>query len=285
MTKDQQDRAWASLPEDFKKEAKKLWELDELPLHPDYDTDSVAEGVAYVLTELFGTHNLTAGEQPKPRFKIGDKVRIIAECSWKNAIGTIISIDSSGDEQKLRLSGCGIDTYLWAGEVEPYTAPEAKEETVKEAKESEETFAFDLNLCSLLKGCEGMEFWSPLCGKCKIHRLGTMVLDIESEGGGRISLRTDGSFFKGGELMLFPSKDCRSWEGWQPPKKRWKPKKGEGFYFITPHGDIGGHSWGDTYVENLLPNFGNCFRTHPQAAEAAKRVRETLEKYHEELGE
>lgn len=62
MRTELQNRAWACLPEDFKKEVKNLWELDELPLHPDYDTDSVAEGAAYVLLELFGHHNLTAGE-------------------------------------------------------------------------------------------------------------------------------------------------------------------------------------------------------------------------------
>lgn len=79
MTDERQNEIWAMLPEDFKKEVKELWEFDTLPVHPDYDRDSVTEGAAYILIELFGEHNLTAQAKEKPeepKFKVGDLVKI-----------------------------------------------------------------------------------------------------------------------------------------------------------------------------------------------------------------
>lgn len=65
MDKQIQDLAWACLPKDARKEVRMLWELDTLPVHPDYDPDSVAEGAAYILTELFGRHNLISNTEPE----------------------------------------------------------------------------------------------------------------------------------------------------------------------------------------------------------------------------
>ena len=75
MTKEQQDLAWQSLPKEVRKEVRFLWELDTMPVHPDYDPDSVAEGATYILTDLFGHHNLTSNTEPEemlmiPRYKV-----------------------------------------------------------------------------------------------------------------------------------------------------------------------------------------------------------------------
>ena len=64
MTKEQKDLAWACLPKEVRKEIKMLWELDTMPVHPFLDPDSVAEGAAYVLTDIFGYHNLTSDTEP-----------------------------------------------------------------------------------------------------------------------------------------------------------------------------------------------------------------------------
>ena len=65
MTKELQDYIWACLPKEASAEIKKLWELDTLPIYPDYDIESAAEGAAYILTEIFGHHNLTSNSEPK----------------------------------------------------------------------------------------------------------------------------------------------------------------------------------------------------------------------------
>lgn len=65
----------------------------------------------------------------------------------------------------------------------------------------------------------------------------------------------------------------------------WRPKKGERFYCLN--GGLFIHNFKNHEGEddkNLLNNY-NYFRTEEQAEEAAKRVKETLRKYHEEIGE
>lgn len=70
-------------------------------------------------------------------------------------------------------------------------------------------------------------------------------------------------------------------------KIRWRANMNEYYYFVTPIGTIC-----KSVVKNGLVlisleryEFFNQFRTEEQAEEAAKRVKETLKKYHEEIGE
>ena len=71
----------------------------------------------------------------------------------------------------------------------------------------------------------------------------------------------------------------------QVEKIRWRAKKGGYYYFIDVNLTV--KSIDDTYstFDNELWDAFNYFRTKEQAEEAAKRVRETLRKYHEEIGE
>lgn len=68
-------------------------------------------------------------------------------------------------------------------------------------------------------------------------------------------------------------------------KIRWRAKKGENYYFFDANLLV--RSIDDTYstFDNELCDAFNYFRTKEQAEEAARRVRETLRKYHEEIGE
>ena len=68
-------------------------------------------------------------------------------------------------------------------------------------------------------------------------------------------------------------------------KIRWRAKKGGYYYFIDVNLTV--KSIDDTYstFDNELCDAFNYFRTKEQAEEAARRVRETLRKYHEEIGE
>lgn len=68
-------------------------------------------------------------------------------------------------------------------------------------------------------------------------------------------------------------------------KIRWRAKKGGDYYFIDV--DLIVKSIDDTYstFDNKLWDALNYFRTQEQATEVARRVKETLRKYHEEIGE
>ena len=68
-------------------------------------------------------------------------------------------------------------------------------------------------------------------------------------------------------------------------KIRWRAKKYEQYYFFDANLLV--RSIDDTYstFDNELWDAFNHFRKEEQAEEAAKRVKETLRKYHEEIGE
>lgn len=70
-------------------------------------------------------------------------------------------------------------------------------------------------------------------------------------------------------------------------KIRWRANMNEYYYFVTPIGTICKSVVKNGLVLTSLEryNFFNQFRTQEQAEEAAKRVKETLRKYHEEIGE
>lgn len=68
-------------------------------------------------------------------------------------------------------------------------------------------------------------------------------------------------------------------------KIRWRAKKDGDYYFIDSNLTV--KSVDDTYstFDNGLWNALNYFHTEEYTAEAARRVKETLRKYHEEIGE
>ena len=69
-------------------------------------------------------------------------------------------------------------------------------------------------------------------------------------------------------------------------KIRWRAKEGEHYSLLdrlTFKVDCYTERFDE--IDTKLYNSGNYFRTNEQAEEAAKRVKETLRKYHEEIGE
>lgn len=69
-------------------------------------------------------------------------------------------------------------------------------------------------------------------------------------------------------------------------KIRWRAKKGEGYFAlgITTF-EVFCYTENFDEMDAKLYNCGNYFRTPEHCQEAAKRVEETLRKYHEEIGE
>nr|DAD63794.1 MAG TPA: hypothetical protein [Caudoviricetes sp.] len=72
----------------------------------------------------------------------------------------------------------------------------------------------------------------------------------------------------------------------QVERIRWRAKKGECYYFTDSiDASVMSNHEADDKIDYLLWNAYNYFRTEEQAEEAAKRVKETLKKYCEEIGE
>lgn len=72
----------------------------------------------------------------------------------------------------------------------------------------------------------------------------------------------------------------------QVEKIRWRAKEGE-YYFVLGRKtfEVYCHTERFDEIDAKLYNCGNYFRTQEQTAEAARRVREVLRQYHDEIGE
>ena len=68
-------------------------------------------------------------------------------------------------------------------------------------------------------------------------------------------------------------------------KVRWRSGNECFFYFMDTDFEVGGELDNYTSANNSLWNNYNYFRIPEHVEEAAKRVKETLRKYHEEIGE
>ena len=89
--------------------------------------------------------------------------------------------------------------------------------------------------------------------------------------------------------QLFDKMKEKGWL-WNAEKKcvelnRWRAKKGEEYYTINSVMEISQLIERGDSCDNGLWNALNCFRTQKQATEAARRIREALRQYHEEIGE
>lgn len=65
-------------------------------------------------------------------------------------------------------------------------------------------------------------------------------------------------------------------------KMRWKPNFSNWYYYIDYNLAVSPCIWKNDYVDRARFNSYNCFRTGTQTEQAAKLVKETLRKFHEE---
>lgn len=57
---------------------------------------------------------------------------------------------------------------------------------------------------------------------------------------------------------------------------RWKPDKGDTYYYVDPDCEVATDSWDGEYLDAVRYDFGNCFRSENQAEQARKVLRDTL---------
>ena len=71
----------------------------------------------------------------------------------------------------------------------------------------------------------------------------------------------------------------------QVEKIRWRAEDGKEYYYVGNQGILMVDKEAGIYADENRYEFSNYFRTSEQVEEAAKRVKEVLRKYHEEIGE
>ena len=75
------------------------------------------------------------------------------------------------------------------------------------------------NIAEILKDCpKGTKLYSPLCGECTFEEIDKDFIFFRMYTGDLYAVNSDGSFCKGGECLLFPSKDNRDWDKFCPFK-------------------------------------------------------------------
>ncbi len=157
------------------------------------------------------------GEKPQPKFKVGDKVRIIQDDSVNPAyVGIVDEIVSIGYRIQLK----NTDSNWSENVLEPYTEPETKPTEEMEENKKEQ------NLCELLKGHKGETFWSPVFGDLRLSRIDTgdnkpLLFEWEE---GHVFIYPDGKMYSGTLPIVYPSRALyeqypldpqKAWMKWQ----------------------------------------------------------------------
>ncbi|MDE6716557.1 MAG: hypothetical protein K2J70_00055 [Muribaculaceae bacterium] len=239
--------------------------------------------------------------EPKPKFKVGDKVKV--SCREKD--GTVW--DSITDGRIVTISGHhieptnGLIIYEFKEGIrdfaehwlEPYT--EEKEpivsthDTMDDTKQTMEEKELDLG--ELIKDSIGETFFNASYGDVMLKRVDEICMLFEiSEGQTltppRIFLLDTGfiPYYPSKESFLkYPLDAHKAWDEWQNERKpkRWRAKDGGTYWLIPTDGSpIVSNKEHFTEYQNKLYEFGNYFRTEEEAHQAAEAVRETLMKFH-----
>ncbi|MBD5367234.1 MAG: hypothetical protein HDR82_09620 [Bacteroides sp.] len=216
------------------------------------------DGQTAILEELFGDKCLPDKEEPKPKFKynIGDLVTyrgkvkkvICKERDCKdNAIYTCSTING---QSPLVFNEIDLEPYTEQNKDNMITTengdlPNSKELDIKVINE-------EPNLCELLKGCKGEEFYSLSHGEVILDNIRTnpcrgisefLVLYSKHYDSGSIFINPNGKTVNYGSILLYPSRalyekyplDAYSaWMEWKEAKKqkRWRAEVGEFYWRI-----------------------------------------------------
>ena len=206
-------------------------------------------------------------KQPKPKFEIGQLVRCLEDWVQGDPL-KIINYDA--EDNTYLLDGL---TGFWLEEsqLEPYT--EENKETMEEK---------ELNLCELLKGCEKHKFYSPMLGDAFIVQIRETSIHIvpcdEEHSEWFLFIDKCGIWTKGGQCILYPSRalyekyPLDAYSAWMEWKESRKPK----FTFVVKS-FIGK----ENSVGNCVINEHFIFDSQEEAEQAAKLVKDTLLKFHE----
>ncbi|MDE6008731.1 MAG: hypothetical protein K2G90_05940, partial [Muribaculaceae bacterium] len=186
----------------------------------------------------------------KPKFKVGDKVRIIIEGWSGDPISEVVYYDEGDNTYKLDALDCE-EGGLWVKEwqIESYTEESRNQsQNIANCDKSEGNQLKDnmeekeLDLRQLLKDCKNETFYSLIEGEAKFKQ----IEDIEVKCGcfkyhfsGYLSGRS-----LDGACLLYPSRALyekypldakKAWGEWASERKpkRWKPSLGDEYFSIS----------------------------------------------------
>lgn len=211
--------------------------------------------------------------KPTPKFKVGDKVRVLAE----RAFGRIEEIEVYDDDDNTYRLEYLPNFWFDPSELEPYT-----EENNKPMEEKE------LNLLELLKGCEGEMLYSLIDGEVKLKQLTDDVIcqyHKYHRSGYLSGCALDGV------CQLYPSRALyekypldpySAWMEWKEARKpkRWRAEKGEDYIFIDTDCILRRAKEEKSFFDDKRYKYGNYFKDDDTAKQAAQDVRECLEQFH-----
>lgn len=194
------------------------------------------------------------------KFKVGDRVRVknVEVGSFLNGAvfvdsmrclcgleGTVTCVRSSdGLVVVIDFGGPAIDgKWSFADAWLELVDEVSKDSEVSEVSErASEVESCGLDLVKLLRGHEGISLWSPICGECVFEHIDEnssiypirVVFDTVDKGSKVADFTVDGKYFSNcpdSECVLWPSHECRTWDGWVAP--RWRAEKGKCYFFIS----------------------------------------------------
>ena len=146
------------------------------------------------------------------------------------------------DDCEVSSKECGACLSETRTDNKPVIFVEVKEEPEEQPQEEQPQ---ELNLCEILKDCpKGEEFWSPLFGYVKLHKINheakkvVVISNIKMP----CDINNDGTMLIYGvvssEIMLFPSKEQRDWTKvkYEKKKERFDPKTLKAFDRVIVYG-------------------------------------------------
>ncbi len=160
-------------------------------------------------------------QKPQPKFKVGDKVKVIEPNCWHSGqIGIVRKARTSYDQVMVTFGESRTANFYSEECLERYTEPETKPTENMEAKE--------LNLCELLKGHEGETFYSPIVGDCTLKAITNYIYVAVNDHPGYCFF-LDGRREKSGAVVFFPSRALyeqypldpyTAWMKWKEEQKK-----------------------------------------------------------------
>lgn len=264
-------------------------------------------GQQTALDMLFNDKCLPDKEQPK--FKVGDNVAYID--NFGVIFPEILTIKGISVAEDGKYCYEVIEYGIKYPERNLELFPVEKETTRKilrilslSDKQSDETKDTmeekELNLCELLKGCEGEKFFSISVGEIIFKAIYDYddtfnIRTIRKDAVGNeynVNFHSDGRRNKSGLPDLYPSEDLlkkypldakKAWDEWAETRKtkRWTPQIGEHIFWVNANLTVSQDRFNDFDTQRKRRAVGNEFKTGKEAKQAAEGIREYLKSFHE----
>lgn len=178
-------------------------------------------------------------EQPQPKFKVGDRVKVVGyqeSCitMMRPHVGEVGTITATNKDSNYYEITCDDGFFSWREDwLEPYSEPETKPNEDMKIKENrnlsqdvancDKSEGKELNLCELLAGHEGESIFLTALGNAIIRGVSERSVQFNTHETAKdlYSLPSNGKMNENGLVIAFPSRDI--YEQYPlDPKKCWE---------------------------------------------------------------